>query len=248
MPAAEHSTPTTSAEAHAHPHPLHPPEHGFTTRCGACGISITWYFDDPDADTPYGHWFDPDGRDLCPATDENADDQSHTPATPQQASLRRRFPAPPTNPTDGPVHDWFGLSYSNYLVMHRTLMQSMPTSWQERMVACLEEIHDAFAHLDHPEAFTVQAATEHQVSDLTDAQQKQLGITADWLNGALPPEHLAGDERREWEIKHEDPNGPVYHQDGRELDRQERVLLPAPDPIPHYNRGRTYIEPRRPRI
>ncbi|WP_440580909.1 hypothetical protein [Streptomyces sp. PT19] len=183
-----------------------------------------------------------------PIPDENADDQSHTPATCRQAALRLQPPAPPTNPTDGPVHDWFSLSYRNYLVLHRALMQSMPTSWQERMVACLEEFHDAFAHLDHPEAFQVQAATEHQVADLTVVQQKQLGITEDWFHGELPPEHLAGDELREWEIKHEDPNGPVYYNDGRELDPHERVLLPARDPIPHYRRGRTYIEPHRPLV
>ncbi len=85
------------------------------------------------------------------------------------------------------------------------------------MVACLAEFHHAFVHLDHPEAFAVQAATEHQVLDLTHAQQKQLGITEDWFHGALPPERLAGDELREWEAKHEDPTGPVYHQDGCEL-------------------------------
>lgn len=34
--------------------------------------------------------------------------------------------------TNGPIHGFFGLSYSNYLVLPRTLMQSMPVAWQER--------------------------------------------------------------------------------------------------------------------
>lgn len=41
---------------------------------------------------------------------------------------------------DSPVHEWFSLSYSNYLVLPRSLMQAMPVEWQDRMVACLEEM------------------------------------------------------------------------------------------------------------
>jgi hypothetical protein len=38
-----------------------------------------------------------------------------------------------------PVHDWFGLTYASYLVLPRSVMQSMPVEWQRRMVALLEE-------------------------------------------------------------------------------------------------------------
>lgn len=130
-----------------------------------------------------------------------------------------------TTPTDGPVHDWFGLSYSNYLVLPRTLMQSMPTEWQQHMVACLNELQDAYSHLPQPGVYKVEAATEHIVSDMTEAQLRQAGITEDW-----------GDS--------EEQDEPTYSLDGTELDPHERVLLPATEPIPHYNRGRTYVEPR----
>lgn len=46
--------------------------------------------------------------------------------------------------TDGPIHGYFGLTYSNYLVLHRSLMQSMPVEWQERAVAVFEELRSAF--------------------------------------------------------------------------------------------------------
>lgn len=45
---------------------------------------------------------------------------------------------------DGPMHGWFGLSYANYLVLQRSLIQEMPLKWQERMVALLDELNAAF--------------------------------------------------------------------------------------------------------
>ena len=148
------------------------------------------------------------------------------------------------NPTDGPIHTWFGLSYSNYQVLHRTLMQSMPIAWQERMVACLEELADAYRHIEQPECFEVQAATEHIVNEMGDEQLKQARITADWYRGETPPEGLDAEDLAEWEEAHEDPEGPAYSRDGEELDGHQRVFLPAADPIPHYRHA--YIEPRLP--
>lgn len=69
-------------------------------------------------------------------------------------------------------------------VLHRTLLQSMPEEWQERFVACLEELRGAFRYLNGPDEFAV----------------------------------LIRDARGRF----------------------------AKDPIPHYDRGRTYLEPRAP--
>jgi len=49
-----------------------------------------------------------------------------------------------------PVHDWFGLTYANYLVLPRSLLQSMPEAWQARFVACLDELREEFSHVEHP--------------------------------------------------------------------------------------------------
>lgn len=81
-----------------------------------------------------------------------------------------------------PIHLWFNLTYANYLTIPRSLLQSMPHGWQERFVACLEELQFAFDHLDHP-SYRVNA---------------------------------------------------VDKETGRYIK----------DPIPHYNRGRTRVEPR----
>lgn len=42
-----------------------------------------------------------------------------------------------------PMWDWFGLSRASYLVVPRLGMQAMPTDWQDRMIALLDELHAA---------------------------------------------------------------------------------------------------------
>ncbi|RSN13770.1 hypothetical protein DMH25_08255 [Streptomyces sp. WAC 01325] len=145
---------------------------------------------------------------------------------------------------DGPIHTWFSLSYCNYAVLPRTLLQSMPVEFQERMVACLTELQAAFEHVPQAEVYDVKAATEHIVNEMSDVELKQAGIVADWYRGETPPDGLSEQDLAEWREQNEDPEGPAYSRDGEELDGHERVLLPADDPVPHYNRGRRYIEPR----
>lgn len=41
------------------------------------------------------------------------------------------------------IHNHFGLSYANYLVVPRVVLQSMPESWQHRFVELLEEVEEA---------------------------------------------------------------------------------------------------------
>ena len=43
---------------------------------------------------------------------------------------------------DGAIHYWFELSYSSYMVLQRSILQSMPLEWQERFVAMLDEIEE----------------------------------------------------------------------------------------------------------
>lgn len=41
------------------------------------------------------------------------------------------------------IHDWFELSYAQYLTIPRSVLQSMPDEWQVRFVKCLEELDEA---------------------------------------------------------------------------------------------------------
>jgi hypothetical protein len=42
-----------------------------------------------------------------------------------------------------PIHSWFGLTYANYLVIQRSVLQSMPLKWQNKFVECLEELDES---------------------------------------------------------------------------------------------------------
>ncbi len=48
------------------------------------------------------------------------------------------------NYMDSPIHAWFSLSYANYLVLPRSLMESMPYEWQVNMKRLLEEMDNSF--------------------------------------------------------------------------------------------------------
>jgi hypothetical protein len=149
-----------------------------------------------------------------------------------------------THSTDGPIHEWFSLSYTNYQVIPRTLMQSMPVEWQERMVACLEELRDAFSHVPQAEIYKVEAGTQHIVNEMTDLELKMAQVTVDRFGGERPPSKLAGEALLEWEEQNEAAEPTYSDHYGNELDPNERVIIPTSDPVPHYNRGRTYVEPR----
>lgn len=61
---------------------------------------------------------------------------------------------------DGPMDTYFGLSRANYLVLHRSLIQEMPSEWQERLVTLLDdywENWDAVADRD----FEVRVRDSH---------------------------------------------------------------------------------------
>ena len=47
------------------------------------------------------------------------------------------------DPREGPMHDWFGLSYSSYLVLPRVVIQSMPIAWQVQFVGLLDAARSA---------------------------------------------------------------------------------------------------------
>ena len=40
------------------------------------------------------------------------------------------------------IHDWFELTYAKYLVLPRSVLQSMPEKWQAKFVKLLDELED----------------------------------------------------------------------------------------------------------
>ena len=127
-----------------------------------------------------------------------------------------------TQPVDlgnEPIHGFFGLSYCSHLVLPRVLLQSMPAGWQRKFVALVEELETAFANVEKPSFYDVQAAVEKEASELTDAELAQTGVTyADTDNGLQ-----------------------FYNRNGDEIEWWTRVMVPVADPLPSYNRGRTQV-------
>lgn len=129
--------------------------------------------------------------------------------------------AEPIDHSDGPVQDFFGLTHSSYQVVPRVLAQSMPHEWQARFVKCMEEMETAFAHIETPNFYDVRPAVEKEIGELTNDELIQLGISAE--HGALGAEDV------------------YYNRDFDEIDSHSRVMVPVPDPLPSYNRGRTRV-------
>lgn len=132
-----------------------------------------------------------------------------------------------TDPGDADVTTWFGLSYSNYLVVPRTLLQSMPDGWQYRFTALMDELVAAFGHVDQAEAYIVTPARETTYGALTLPERHRLGVTP----GPSRPGRRAD---------------VFYDRNSVEHGYDDPVLAPLPvgDPVPHYDRGRTRLEPR----
>lgn len=86
---------------------------------------------------------------------------------------------PPVLPHEEPMHEWFGLSYSSYLVLQRSVIQAMPVEWQHRMVALLEEVEARFDTSHCPPRFSVHARDERG--------RFVLDPFRDYRRGAPPP-------------------------------------------------------------
>lgn len=125
-----------------------------------------------------------------------------------------------TEQQDGPVHAFFGLSYSSYQVVPRVLAQSMPHGWQARFVQCMEEMQEAFGHLGDID-YDVRTAESVYVNELTEDQMVRAGVASTY---------------------HEDLGTEIYYdRDSNEISGQDRVMVPVPDPLPPYSRGRTRV-------
>jgi hypothetical protein len=122
-----------------------------------------------------------------------------------------------------PVHLWFGLTYANYLVLPRSVLQSMPQEWQAKFCTLLDELHEAFGHLDWPR-YDVRALVREP----------------EFIQPYVPCEDCEeGDEECSvcsGERGVEDPEGPRF-------ETPEEVGIRR-DPIPHYQRGRARLKPQ----
>jgi hypothetical protein len=55
-----------------------------------------------------------------------------------------------------PIHDWFELTYAQYLTVPRSIMQRMPVAWQQQMAQLLTELDEAFDWRPHEGRYWVE--------------------------------------------------------------------------------------------
>jgi hypothetical protein len=125
-----------------------------------------------------------------------------------------------------PIHLWFSLSYANYLVLPRSVLQSMPQPWQARFCELLSEMDDAFGHLQWP-PYDVRALAR-------EAER----LTYEPCFDCQGRGHLDGHP----ELQCVECAGLGEVETDRWEEPEEIGIIT--DPIPHYNRGRTKLEPQ----
>lgn len=87
-----------------------------------------------------------------------------------------------------PIHEWFGLSYTNYFVMPRLALQDLPHDWQRRFIALMDEAHDVHG-MKTPDYHVLRKGSEYTVAvpddpdDETSRVSEYLVSTEDpWAN------------------------------------------------------------------
>ena len=56
---------------------------------------------------------------------------------------------------DGAIQQYFELTYANFLVLPRTVMMDMPTEWQDKFVALLEELDEQTSWRDELAGYSI---------------------------------------------------------------------------------------------
>jgi hypothetical protein len=69
-----------------------------------------------------------------------------------------------------PIHEWFELSYAQYLTIPRSVLQSMPKEWQDRFVQCLDELDEKIDWRPQEGCYRVQLMTTKEVYDKKEKQ------------------------------------------------------------------------------
>jgi len=105
------------------------------------------------------------------------------------------------------IHTYFSLSYANFLVLPRSVLQSMPDEWQRRFVGCLDELTRA-SHgspdYEPPPGYRVQPTDERGRMipwSAVKVPHYQRGRTRIRLNGDRP-ERAFNQGRRRYKNQH----------------------------------------------
>lgn len=126
---------------------------------------------------------------------------------------------------EDPIHSLFGLSKAHYYVVPRTVLQSMPESWQQRFVRCIEELDQSmqwYDHLPRDAKYEVRLVERESMEKLPPGAMKQVDAQLKSWPVAYEPswdEDFEGDRLK----IHGDPL-KEYHRGARRILPQNQIL------------------------
>lgn len=115
---------------------------------------------------------------------------------------------------------------AGYLVLPRSLVESMPPAWQQQFAHLLGELHQAYGHLPWP-VYRVVPSRPERLADLDEEQLAEVGCLVE----------IDGDG----ELRYRDRDGRVI-----ENPEQHEVLVSCLDPIPRAKAAQPVVPPSRP--
>lgn len=141
-----------------------------------------------------------------------------------------------------PVHEYFELTYAQFIVLPRTVLQSMPTWWQQEFVRLMRKYDEAREGLPQEMQdveHRVQAGQWCRPFDLDDAVLTRLG----WSYGDEDESDTSQAEGPDQDQDEDTSRLTISDPEGQEHSAFDYcVFVPyAQDPIPHYQRGRTRL-------
>jgi hypothetical protein len=86
------------------------------------------------------------GKDFDLKLDENGEYAIHTTRM-QWIGWQARARLASQVPDGKTFHEWFELTYAQFLVLPRVIMEAMPPEWQHKMTALLDELDEQFDYL-----------------------------------------------------------------------------------------------------
>ena len=84
---------------------------------------------------------------------------------------------------DDYIHNWFGLTYANYLVLPRSILQSMDAEWQKKLVNLLNELEDKMNKeglQDMPDYKVIKSNCEELIDKLSKMREEYLQDMPDY--------------------------------------------------------------------
>lgn len=69
---------------------------------------------------------------------------------------------------------------AEYVVLPRSLLATMPVTWQQQLADILDELHDATREASWPAAYRVTALRRVRLTDLQETELRRIGVQADY--------------------------------------------------------------------